>query len=704
MTTPQSPTPNLTQLLQYSPNELSSGVLIADWIESKASSTFEFDLSQIDKEPKDSVSKYLNWVCLNAKVFNNFGILLNSAQMNNFIAGKSTEIYIILKQLHDRMREKLKTQTNDTAAAAAATPPTKSKANKIPSISTVQSITAAASQKRKSQSGRTSNKPVATFAVNLTPPPKFEEQEANVAIESSKASEAPKSSSRSKLSVFPSLSLAISPTHSHERIENAKTTSHSRTRSTNDAAAVHSSHSYSQSVEMHNNQLHIPTIQEHNDGLQQNSNNNIGLSLLTPDLSDVIEEQKKRQLQFTSNIKSDANLKIENPFNALEQFGDCIIYDDIKLFGENIDAFLNEKEKLELKLNEAMSSYQSNNVEYLNNVVEQFRIGKMKSYAEITDQQQQSSFLRKLRYDLEKLDESLQQQFRDSSKTLYTQLINIHHNRLKEFAEKLAANANASKEESNLDNANDEAVAVNVNVNNNNNDDDAKPVAVADDSAQLNNEALQDREELNLTLREVSSLLEKCWKKQMAKQIESSDKQKEVATLKEILCVYQNLSKLIQLQSDALQSTISDFQHLCNEQVQPQPSQNEQQIAANVMNDPLHSSPVKTHVDLAQPEQQFQYYPISQTHPPIQVLSSAEAASRYYQAFSKSPRKRKKKSTNKKSSKSGNVKTPAFSFEYNRVNRQTVSSKNKAAAAAAAAVKQVGSKKKLKRTKVKKST
>ena len=104
MLTTNSPTPNLTQLLQYSPNELSSGVLIADWIQSKASSAFEFDLSQIEREPKDSVTKYLNWVCLNAKVFNNFGILLNSSQINNFIEGKSTEIYIILKQLHDKVK------------------------------------------------------------------------------------------------------------------------------------------------------------------------------------------------------------------------------------------------------------------------------------------------------------------------------------------------------------------------------------------------------------------------------------------------------------------------------------------------------------------------------------------------------------------------------------------------------------------------
>lgn len=100
-----SPTPNLTQLLQYSPVELSSGVLIANWIQSKTDpGRLEFDLSQIEPEPKDSVTKYLNWVCLNAKVFNNFGILLNSAQINHFIEGKSTEIYIILKQLHDKVK------------------------------------------------------------------------------------------------------------------------------------------------------------------------------------------------------------------------------------------------------------------------------------------------------------------------------------------------------------------------------------------------------------------------------------------------------------------------------------------------------------------------------------------------------------------------------------------------------------------------
>ena len=103
-----SPTPNLTQLLQYSPVELSSGVLIANWIQSKTDpGRLEFDLSQIEPEPKDSVTKYLNWVCLNAKVFNNFGILLNSAQINHFIEGKSTEIYIILKQLHDKVESVL---------------------------------------------------------------------------------------------------------------------------------------------------------------------------------------------------------------------------------------------------------------------------------------------------------------------------------------------------------------------------------------------------------------------------------------------------------------------------------------------------------------------------------------------------------------------------------------------------------------------
>ena len=104
MLNPNSPTPNLTQLLQYSPNELSSGVLITDWIVSKTANVFEFDLSQIERQPKDSVTKYLNWVCLNAKVFNNFGILLNSSQINNFIEGKSSDIYIIMKQLDDKVK------------------------------------------------------------------------------------------------------------------------------------------------------------------------------------------------------------------------------------------------------------------------------------------------------------------------------------------------------------------------------------------------------------------------------------------------------------------------------------------------------------------------------------------------------------------------------------------------------------------------
>merc|ERR1711971_1055827 len=38
-----------------------------------------------------------------------------------------------------------------------------------------------------------------------------------------------------------------------------------------------------------------------------------------------------------------------------------------------------------------------------------------------------------------------------------------------------------------------------------------------------------------------------------------------IGTLKEILSVYQNLSKLVQLQSNTLKTTISGFESLCNE-------------------------------------------------------------------------------------------------------------------------------------------
>merc|ERR1719361_2608770 len=79
-------------------------------------------------------------------------------------------------------------------------------------------------------------------------------------------------------------------------------------------------------------------------------------------------------------------------------------------------------------------------------------------------------------------------------------------------------------------------------------------------------EAEVGQNELNVTLKEVSNLLERCWKNEASKQSkERNDQQQEIGTLKEILSVYQNLSKLVQLQSNTLKTTIIDFENLCNE-------------------------------------------------------------------------------------------------------------------------------------------
>eukprot|EP01084_Bolivina_argentea_P214294 363826_1 len=345
---------NLTKLLQYSPNELSSGVLISKWIQSTTiSTTFEFDLSQIDAEAKDSVTKYLNWVCLNAKVFNNFGILLNSSQINSFIEGKSTEIYIILKQLHDKIREKVQRRPSVKSTTSAPSP----------CISNDTPIKL---------------KPLAAKSATNT---------AN----------------------FPKLSLAISPTLSQDRqIERIR-----------DRSSTYSNKSVQQKKEQ-------PTVDT--------------LSLLSPDLRDVISTQNTKYTNITTPIFRNESIqiqKITNPINVFQQFDDYIIYDEIKLYGDKINDFLNEKEKLENKLNDAMASYERNNAQYLHNIVEQYRNQKLHICQGITDQMEQNNFLQKLQRDLELLDESLKQQFAESKKTLYNQLTAIHSNRLKEFAIKL---------------------------------------------------------------------------------------------------------------------------------------------------------------------------------------------------------------------------------------------------------------------------
>ena len=313
---------------------------------------------------------------------------------------------------------------------------------KIPSINTVKSTTAVASQRRifnqdQSQSvGIIPNKPVTTSLMSPALDNITNTNNDNKLLITEQHQQQIADPSHIDVS-FPSLSLAISPTISHDRmVEKVKTTT--------DSADITSS-------------KNISTIQEQdsNDSVDIDKNtesknvpNVTSLSLLSPDLNDVIPQKPASsqhiEMPFQSSF-SNENLqnedktisKITNPVNAFQQFEDYVIYDGTKLFDENIELFLNEKEKLEDKLNDAMASYQSNNTQYLNNIVEQYRTQKLKQCQDINDQQAQTQFLKKLQHDLEILDESLKSQFEESQKTLYNQLTAIHHKRLKEFAMKL---------------------------------------------------------------------------------------------------------------------------------------------------------------------------------------------------------------------------------------------------------------------------
>jgi len=191
-----------------------------------------------------------------------------------------------------------------------------------------------------------------------------------------------------------------------------------------------------------------------------------------------------------------------------------------------------------------------------------------------------------------------------------------------------------------------------------------------------------DNNELNVTLKEVSNLLEKCWKNELNKQQKARvDQQEEIETLKEILSVYQNLSKLIQLQSNTLKTTLVDFENLCIDNSQKQQNILQENVAS--MTNSEFSSPDKTKVSLTQiPNgEEFKYYPISNSTQ-IQLLSSADMIPKTHHQneeyvaikSSNSSRKKRRKTWNKKSAKNTSRKTPAFSFEYNR---QTVSSHNK---------------------------
>eukprot|EP01084_Bolivina_argentea_P164765 286396_1 len=129
----------------------------------------------------------------------------------------------------------------------------------------------------------------------------------------------------------------------------------------------------------------------------------------------------------------------------------------------------------------------------------------------------------------------------------------------------------------------------------------------------------QDEDDgLNETLKEVSSLLEKCWKSQLNKQQKQrNDKEKEIETLKEILSVYQNLSKLIQLQSNTLKTTIIDFQSLCHE------NGNELQSVGSTQN----TSPDKMRIP-------FDKYDQVPSNTQIELLSSADTILKpYYQPY-----------------------------------------------------------------------
>merc|ERR1711972_190050 len=198
-----------------------------------------------------------------------------------------------------------------------------------------------------------------------------------------------------------------------------------------------------------------------------------------------------------------------------------------------------------------------------------------------------------------------------------------------------------------------------------------------------------DDNELHVTLKEVSSLLEQCWKKEMNKQQRQRvEKGKEIVTLKEILSVYQNLSRLVQIQSDTLKTTILDFENLCDEK---------RYVDRSAMNTTLSSPDRKRGL----PGDCHIYQPVNTQNTQIQLLTSSEMVQKHpyhHEEYvplksSNSARKKRRKSWGKKSTKNS-CKTPAFSFDYNRA---TVSSQKKNIKKSNAI------KKKCKRTKSKKS-
>jgi len=166
------------------------------------------------------------------------------------------------------------------------------------------------------------------------------------------------------------------------------------------------------------------------------------LSLLSPDLNDVLSSSSNVNGNGNENINGNGggpNPNESEPIKetVFKQCKDYVIYGDTKLSGQNMTDFLAEKEKLEHKLNDAMESYQKNNVQYLSNIMQQYRTQKLKICQEITDGPAQDAFLKKLQKDLEILDDSLKRQFEESKNTLQHQLTTIHHKRLREFATKL---------------------------------------------------------------------------------------------------------------------------------------------------------------------------------------------------------------------------------------------------------------------------
>ena len=557
--------------------------------------------------------------------------------------------------------------------------------NNIPSINTVKSTTSINAQRRKQNDSESTNSQNRPITANLISP-EFDQISNN--HNSSQHNKLLLHNQQNQINMnFPSLSLAISPTVSHDRIEKVRTSTNSNSTDINTTSSKN-----------------ISTIKEQDSNKSNTESKDVpnvsSLSLLSPDLNDVIAAPKPQQIKFRSSINASDSENITNPINAFQQFEDYVVYDGIKLFDDDIEVFLNEKEKLEDKLNDAMASYQSNNVQYLNNIVEQYRTQKLRIIQDINDQQTQNQALKKLQHDLEILDESLKRQFEESKKTLYNQLTAIHHKRLKEFAVKLheKSSDNSRKNEENKENVAIKSPPIqlqtSLNINNQNINIPQQKENVAEKEIQSGVKTPEDRDELNMTLREVSNLLEKCWKNELEKQ-QRSDKQqqKEIKTLKEILRVYENLSKLIQVQSNKMRETIEDYQHLNDEQreqmMQQQQQQNQQQM---IVQDESYgsteiTSPDKTKIYLAQ-------LPSGQ----IQLVSSADIPNNFYiqqpqqqvqtseeynivqpqphvgGAMKSSGRKKRRKSLSKKSTKNSSSKTPAFSFEYNR---QTVSSQNK---------------------------